>query len=227
MTDRAARARLSSHPGVGVECPTGVRFQGIFTRTSPRAGIPIGDTAGRLPGGESFADERPGKHVSVMNPIDNRKALRGSPSENHPRHPLLRSAFAVAVGLLAALPATAATINGSTPYLNGNNVPWNDFGTDFGTSNYSSSWFNSAFAAMHAKGVNSARIWLHCDGRATPTFNSNGDVTGISSTLVANLQDMLNKAQANDIKIYLSLWSFDLFNNNHASLVSNLSLIHI
>jgi hypothetical protein len=156
-----------------------------------------------------------------MNPIDNRKALRGSPSENHPRHPLLRSAFAVAVGLLAALPATAATINGSTPYLNGNNVPWNDFGTDFGTSNYSSSWFNSAFAAMHAKGVNSARIWLHCDGRATPTFNSNGDVTGISSTLVANLQDMLNKAQANDIKIYLSLWSFDLFNNNHASLVSN------
>jgi hypothetical protein len=135
---------------------------------------------------------------------------------------VLRAALAVAsLAVAAALPVSAATINSHTPYLNGANVPWNDFGTDFGTSNYNGSWFNSAFAAMHAAGVNSARIWLHCDGRATPTFNSNGDVTGISSTLVPNLQDMLTKANANGIKIYLSLWSFDLFNNNHANLVSN------
>lgn len=156
-----------------------------------------------------------------MNPNDNGSAPRGSSTEIRPYHALRHAILKVAIGLLAALPASGATINGSTPYLNGNNVPWNDFGTDFGTSNYNSTWFKNAFAAMHAKGVNSARIWLHCDGRATPTFNSNGDVTGISSTLVANLQDMLNNAQADGIKIQLSLWSFDLFNNNHANLVSN------
>jgi hypothetical protein len=152
-----------------------------------------------------------------MNPNDSSRSNRGSPNGNHLRHALALTALALA----AALPASGATINGSTPYLNGNNVPWNDFGEDFGTSNYNGTWFNNAFAAMHAEGINSARVWLHCDGRATPTFNGSGDVTGISSTLVSNLQDMLTKANNNGIKIQLSLWSFDLFNNNHANLISN------
>jgi hypothetical protein len=129
------------------------------------------------------------------------------------------SAFVSAA--LAAPVGFAATINGSTPYLNGANIPWDNFGTDFGAGTYSSSWWNTAFSNLHTGGANAARIWLHCDGRATPTFNSNGDVTGISSTLVSNLQNMLTEAANNDIHIYLSLWSFDLFNNNHASLVTN------
>jgi hypothetical protein len=154
-----------------------------------------------------------------MNPTDKCFPFRGSSLRNHFR----RALAAAALASTAAFPVSAATINGHTPYLNGNNVPWNDFGEDFGTSNYSSTWFNNAFAAMHAEGINSARIWLHCDGRATPTFNSNGDVTGISSTLVSNLQSMLTLANNNGIKIQLSLWSFDLFNNNHASLITNTS----
>ncbi|HEY3754954.1 MAG TPA: hypothetical protein VGL42_02280 [Opitutaceae bacterium] len=128
-------------------------------------------------------------------------------------------AAALAASTCASL--TAATINGSTPYLNGANIPWNAFGTDFGGGSYSATWWNTAFANLHSGGVNAARIWLHCDGRATPTFNSNGDVTGISSTLVPNLQNMLTEAANNGIHVYLSLWSFDLFNNNHASLVTN------
>jgi hypothetical protein len=149
-----------------------------------------------------------------MNPNTNHTA-RGIPGRRLVRY-LLAACSAAAI---LASAGSAATIDGI--YINGANIPWNDFGTDFGTSNYNGTWFNSAFAAMHAQGVNAARIWLHCDGRATPTFNGSGDVTGISSSLVPNLQDMLNKANSNGIKVYLSLWSFDLFNNNHASLVSN------
>jgi hypothetical protein len=152
-----------------------------------------------------------------MNPTDTCYPSLGASTKSR----LWLALASAALALSAPLPASAATINGSTPYLNGNNVPWNDFGEDFGTSNYNGTWFNNAFAAMHAQGINSARIWLHCDGRASPNFNSNGDVTGISSTLVSNLQDMLTKANNNGIHIQLSLWSFDLFNNNHASLVSN------
>ena len=137
------------------------------------------------------------------------------------RDNLRKSIVILSASCAAALSAGAATINGSTPYLNGCNLPWNDFGSDFGTSSYNGTYFNNAFAAMHAAGINCCRIWLHCDGRATPTFNSSGDVTGLSSTCVSNLQDMLNKANANGVYIYLSLWSFDLFNNNHANLVSN------
>src|SRR5579871_6052313 len=156
-----------------------------------------------------------------MKPHEDRLLSRALSLTKPLRSRLRLAVAASALALLALSPAEGATINGHTPYLNGANVPWNDFGTDFGTSNYNGTWFNNAFAAMHGAGVNSARIWLHCDGRATPTFNGSGDVTGLSSTCVSNLQDMLNKANANGIKIYLSLWSFDLFNNNHASLVSN------
>jgi hypothetical protein len=133
----------------------------------------------------------------------------------------IASVCAAAWAALSLSTALGATINGSTPYLNGANIPWNDFGTDFGGGSYSSSWWNTAFANLHSGGVNAARIWLHCDGRATPTFNGSGDVTGISSTLVPNLQNMLTEAANNGIHVYLSLWSFDLFNNNHASLVTN------
>jgi hypothetical protein len=152
-----------------------------------------------------------------MNPTTHKS--RGSLKGRRLRQLLIPAVLSFSAALPSAPRASAATINGT--YLNGANIPWNDFGEDFGTSSYNGTWFNNAFAAMHASGLNAARIWLHCDGRATPTFNANGDVTGISSTLVSNLQDMLNKANANGIKVYLSLWSFDLFNNNHASLVSN------
>jgi len=131
------------------------------------------------------------------------------------------AAACAALSVLSIPAGEAATINGSTPYLNGANIPWDDFGYDFGAGEYSSSWWNTAFSSLHSGGANAARIWLHCDGRATPTFNSNGDVTGISSTLVSNLQNMLTEAANNDIHVYLSLWSFDLFNNNHATLVTN------
>jgi hypothetical protein len=138
--------------------------------------------------------------------------------------------------LLATVSTTAATINGSTPYLNGANIPWNEFGIDFGThptwgANYDGTWFNNAFVAMKANGLNAARIWVHCDGRASPEFNASGDVTGLDANFIPNLQDMLDKANANGIKIQLCLWSFDMLNNNisgagpgagmHANLITN------
>jgi hypothetical protein len=154
----------------------------------------------------------------------------------------LRAFSRICIGLAAlaaAAPlASAATINGSTPYLNGANLPWNQFGIDFGThptwgAGYNGTWFNNAFAAMKAQGINSTRIWVHCDGRASPEFNSSGDVTGLDSNFIPNLQDMLDKANANGIKIQLCLWSFDMLNNNtsgagpyagnHANLITNTS----
>lgn len=135
---------------------------------------------------------------------------------------LARALFALALGVAAALPSFAATINSSTPYLNGANVPWNNFGIDFGThptwgAGYDPTWWNNAFAAMAAQKVNAARIWVHCDGRASPEFNSSGDVTGLDSNFIPNLQDMLDKANANGIKVQLCLWSFDMCNDNTSS----------
>ena len=154
----------------------------------------------------------------------------------HSQRYFWRTLLGVAAGVVSTLSATAATINSSTPYLNGVNVPWRQFGIDFGThpswgANYDGTWFNNAFVAMKAQGINSARIWVHCDGRASPEFNASGDVTGLDSNFIPNLQDMLDKANASGIKIQLCLWSFDMCNDNtggagpyggkHANLITN------
>lgn len=139
----------------------------------------------------------------------------------YPQAALRRAACALSFITVVAT-TSAATINSSTPYLNGANIPWNKFGMDFGThpswgAGYDSAWWNNAFAALKAQKINSARIWLHCDGRASPEFNSSGDVTGIDSNLVPNLQDMLDRANANGIRVQLCLWSFDMCNDNTGS----------
>lgn len=154
-------------------------------------------------------------------------------SSSRRSRPLARLAFVLAAGLAAAGSSFAATINASTPYLNGANIPWKNFGMDFGThpqwgAGYDPAWWNAAFANMAAYGLNGARIWVHCDGRASPEFNSAGDVTGLDANFIPNLQDMLDKAQAHGIRVQLCLWSFDMLKRNnrakggmHASLITN------
>jgi hypothetical protein len=144
-----------------------------------------------------------------------------------------RLMFAVTAALAAAGASRAATINASTPYLNGANIPWRAFGMDFGThpnwgAGYDPAWWNDAFSNMKAYGLNAARIWVHCDGRASPEFDAAGDVTGLDANFIPNLQDMLDKAQTHGIRVQLCLWSFDMLNRNsragggmHASLITN------
>lgn len=156
--------------------------------------------------------------------------------QSYSRRQFWRVCSALAAAVVATASAAAATINASTPYLNGVNIPWRQFGIDFGThpswgSNYDGAWFNTAFAAMKAQGINAARIWVHCDGRASPEFNASGDVTGLDSNFIPNLQDMLDKANTHGIRIQLCLWSFDMCNDNtagagpyggkHANLITN------
>jgi hypothetical protein len=135
----------------------------------------------------------------------------------------LRRAICASLVLAAAASfSPAATINGSTPYLNGANIPWNNFGMDFGThpswgAGYDPTWWNNTFAALAAYKINAARIWVHCDGRASPEFNSSGDVTGLDSNFIPNLQDMLDKAHAHGVRVQLCLWSFDMCNDNTGS----------
>ncbi|WP_404424301.1 CBM35 domain-containing protein [Nibricoccus sp. IMCC34717] len=129
----------------------------------------------------------------------------------------LLASLGSAVALAFACTAQAQNPNRvpGQPFLNGVNVPWNTFGMDFGThpswgAGYNATWWNTTFADLKAYKVNTARVWLHIDGRASPEFNSSGDVTGLDSNLIGNLQDMLDKANANSIKVQLVLWSFDM-----------------
>jgi len=127
------------------------------------------------------------------------------------------------VALLAPFISAAPNV-----WWNGLNIPWNDFGYDIGTSSYNQGWFQTFFQTCQQNHVNSARFWLHCDGRASPNFDSNGYVTGLSSTFLPQLTSFLSLARQYNVVILLTLWSFDMFkqevpNGLHADLVSDMA----
>lgn len=91
----------------------------------------------------------------------------------------------------------------------GINMPWNNFGYDFGDSfNYSA--FMQAFKKYSEAGINAVRVWVHPDGRGGLTFAADGSVSGIKSGFTADFVQMLKLAKDYSLYILPSLWSFDM-----------------
>lgn len=95
-------------------------------------------------------------------------------------------------------------------WLNGMNLAWVNFGRDYGYDGKSLKVMSKCFADMHANGINSLRVWIHCDGRVSPLFDKNGMVSGLPETFLSDFKTMLDIAQANDILVMPVLWSFDM-----------------
>jgi len=113
-----------------------------------------------------------------------------------------------------------------TAWFNGINVPWNKFGYDIGSGNFDQNWFSTFFSTCKQNHVNSARFWLHCDGRASPTFDRDGGVTGLSSTFLPELKQLIQLAESNQVVLIIALWSFDMCKQEtptsyHPQLISN------
>jgi len=114
------------------------------------------------------------------------------------------------------------------PFWAGANVPWHLFGYDIGGGAWDANWFDSAFSNLTAQGANSARFWLHADGRATPTFATDGTVTGPGSTsFSAELKALVQLAASHSLILQICLWSFDMCKQDaagagmHADLISD------
>lgn len=108
----------------------------------------------------------------------------------------------------------AALLAGCAPavdeWLNGINLPWIDFGKDFGPGT-SVPKMAEAFADFEKAGMNSVRVWVHCDGRHSPSFDKpGGQVTGLPEGFLDDFEAMLDAAQQHDIHVMPALWSFDM-----------------
>ncbi|MEM6804231.1 MAG: hypothetical protein AAF696_22695 [Bacteroidota bacterium] len=106
-------------------------------------------------------------------------------------------------------------LGGNPFYINGINIPWNNFGWDVGLHpgkgvGYDPFWFEEAFSRMESHGVNTARFWLHCDGRATPEFDRDDFVSGLDAPFFDHLDDLVNRAANHRVKLIICLWSFEL-----------------
>ncbi len=132
--------------------------------------------------------------------------------------------FAICLMLLTlALPATGETIEfrGKEYWINGVNVPWNQFGTDVGAhpswgSLHDLSWFETFFVQCEESGINCVRFWIHCDGRASPEFDVDGSVTGLDPSFLDELEDILESAENHNVMVMPCLWSFDMTADNTA-----------
>ncbi|MCP4437783.1 MAG: cellulase family glycosylhydrolase [Aureispira sp.] len=100
-------------------------------------------------------------------------------------------------------------------FINGVNLPWNKFGWDFGHYEvegvgYNPSFFEQAFTELEEQGVNCIRMWIHCDGRASPEFDEDGYVTGLDYNFFEHMDDFLERAQQHNLMVVFVLWSHDL-----------------
>jgi hypothetical protein len=125
---------------------------------------------------------------------------------------------------------------GKPMFINGVNIPWNNFGSDVGNhylwgANYKPEWFEKMFADCEANGINCVRFWIHTDGRSNPEFNTDGSVKGLDGDFFPAFDDIFLRAKNHGVLIMPCLWSFDMckdsrksagiYAGNHADLISD------
>lgn len=127
----------------------------------------------------------------------------------------------VMLGFPYALSAqnTAVDWRGQKLHLTGCNVAWLGYGADFGRVEewgdycaYSHSDTETMFSSLADAGGNCVRWWVFCDGRGAPEFDSNngGNVTGLDSSVMSNMDDVINLAEDYGIYIIFCLWDFGM-----------------
>jgi hypothetical protein len=112
--------------------------------------------------------------------------------------------------------------SGESLFLAGVNYPWLHYGHDYGIANNdSSTWgywgINSTETKETVKEqlrflaenkVSFLRVFLFCDGRATPEFDNNNNVIGIDSLFYSDFDTLLSIAKQNSIKLIVTLMDY-------------------
>ena len=135
------------------------------------------------------------------------------------------SVFLVAATLGAAAASSFLSVQGGNlplggepVFLSGANLPWIQYGADFGNaqSNALACGHREAIANVSAHGGNSIRVWLFTEGDAIPQWDdASGAVvaTDANGTLIADLASYLEYAAAHDVLVTLTLWNGALMRN--------------
>ncbi len=104
---------------------------------------------------------------------------------------------------------------GENYFINGINMPWNHFGVDIGNHDdwgnlFEIDYYESFFKDCQTQGVNCARWWIHCDGRASPEFDIDGNVIGLDDNFLAQFNHVNELAKSYGVMLMPCLWSFDM-----------------
>jgi len=130
----------------------------------------------------------------------------------------------IAVSVMAAVPMQTTqdyadgnrlVINNKRVFISGMNIAWNSFAHDVGEGTVNISAFVNQFKQISGAGGNAVRWWLHTDAQSDPKMDNDGKVTGLGSKTISNIQQVLDSAHAYGIVVSLTLFSFDLLQNDN------------
>lgn len=114
-------------------------------------------------------------------------------------------------------------VRGTLQHIHGVNLPWirnsvSNYGHDIGPNNFTGYGFNYVgadidryFTDIKNMRCNVVRIWLF-ESLEGLNFDSNGYITGINSTFMANLNDLINRANNKGLALELTLFNHDIGN---------------
>jgi hypothetical protein len=107
--------------------------------------------------------------------------------------------------------------NNQQLFLNGSNLAWVNYGSDFGLGTTDTTTMADWMLQMHQHGGNAMRVWLDVEGEKTQggvdktvRFNSLGYCIGISPYLIPDLKKVLDLAWEREIGIDICLWGFGM-----------------
>ena len=106
---------------------------------------------------------------------------------------------------------------GNTPaticsFASGLNIAWVNFARDVPDPDLAS--FNTIFKNTHDAGGRTIRWWFHTNGSTTPGYDAQGLTQKLPQSHIDGVKAILNAAHAAGVSIVLSLWSFDMLQEN-------------
>lgn len=140
--------------------------------------------------------------------------------------------FTIVVGLASNTLAqhNKISVNDQEIFASGMNLAWVNFAKDLNSFNEAK--FTQALDDIADAGGNSMRWWVHVNGTDSPQF-TNGMVSGISASEIANVKKVLDLAEERNIAVSLCLWSFDMLQSGQGvnyeqnkNLLQNTSYTH-
>ena len=100
---------------------------------------------------------------------------------------------------------------GKAVFLSGANLPWVNYGADFGNNQTSEvkCALRSAVANISEAGGNSVRVWLFVEGQTIPEYDANGMVvsTDKSGTLTTDVLAFVRYAAEKNVFVNICLWN--------------------
>ncbi len=117
--------------------------------------------------------------------------------------------------------ADSAAAFGPKRFLLGANLPWIRYGLDFGGSTVSTAGgllahaesafvLEEAFASLRKEGIEHARLFLFCDGRAGICFGPDGTPEGVDASVYDDVDVLLATAERHRIGLCLVLFDAGL-----------------